>query len=82
MVKAIICVAMLACAAAALQVTPLINNNAFFLVTSAGHMPRAIGTFKKLNMTAVPAPTEFQLPEDYERAPLSPHSERPVVCPR
>jgi uncharacterized SAM-binding protein YcdF (DUF218 family) len=31
----------------------------FILITSAGHMPRAIGAFVKAGMDPVPAPTNF-----------------------
>ena len=32
-----------------------------FLVTSAGHMRRAVGTFRRRGMTPVPAPTDYRL---------------------
>jgi uncharacterized SAM-binding protein YcdF (DUF218 family) len=31
-------------------------------VTSAGHMRRAIGVFRKNGMNPIPAPTDYQLP--------------------
>ncbi len=37
----------------------IIGNNAFILVTSASHMPRAVKLFKKLGMNPIPAPTDF-----------------------
>jgi uncharacterized SAM-binding protein YcdF (DUF218 family) len=37
----------------------IIGNNAFILVTSASHMPRAVKLFKKLDMNPIPAPTDF-----------------------
>lgn len=33
-----------------------------FLVTSAGHMRRALGTFRKAGMLPIPAPTDYRLP--------------------
>jgi len=33
-----------------------------FLVTSAGHMRRAVGVFRKNGITPIPAPTDYQLP--------------------
>lgn len=33
-----------------------------FLVTSAGHMRRAIGTFRKAGMMPIPVPTDYRLP--------------------
>ncbi|MCK4587153.1 MAG: YdcF family protein [Gammaproteobacteria bacterium] len=48
------------------------NNEPFFLVTSAGHMPRAIGVFNKLGLNPIPAPTDFQLPKDFRHALVKP----------
>lgn len=31
----------------------------FYLVTSAGHMPRSLGVFRKQGLTAIPAPTDY-----------------------
>jgi len=33
-----------------------------FLVTSAGHMRRAVGTFRNRGMAPIPAPTDYRLP--------------------
>ena len=38
---------------------PLLAEKPFFLVTSAGHMPRAVDAFRKYQMLPVPAPTHF-----------------------
>lgn len=35
--------------------------NSALLVTSAAHMPRALATFEKAGITAVPAPTDFRV---------------------
>jgi uncharacterized SAM-binding protein YcdF (DUF218 family) len=43
----------------AVQVQKLLKDKKFILVTSAGHMPRAMGVFKKLGMNPIPAPTNF-----------------------
>jgi uncharacterized SAM-binding protein YcdF (DUF218 family) len=48
-----------------------INDETFYLVTSAGHMPRAIGVFEKLGMNPIPAPTDYQLPKDFLKAELT-----------
>jgi uncharacterized SAM-binding protein YcdF (DUF218 family) len=40
----------------------------FFLVTSAGHMPRALAVFRKLGLQPLPAPTDYQLPRDPSHA--------------
>lgn len=34
------------------------------LITSAMHMPRAMGIFKKLNQDVIPAPTDFQVTDE------------------
>ena len=49
-----------------------INNEPFFLVTSAGHMPRSVGVFKKLGMNPIPAPTDFLMPNDFLTANITP----------
>jgi len=41
------------------NVKELIGGEKFILVTSAGHMHRAIGTFQKVGMNPVPAPTNY-----------------------
>ena len=48
------------------------NNEPFFLVTSAGHMPRSIGVFKKLGMNPIPAPTDYLMPNDFLSGKISP----------
>jgi uncharacterized SAM-binding protein YcdF (DUF218 family) len=44
------------------------DEEAFYLVTSSGHMPRAIGVFEKQGMNPVPAPTDYKLPKDFLKA--------------
>ena len=44
------------------------DGETFYLVTSAGHMPRAMGVFKKQGMTPIPAPTDYQLPKEASKA--------------
>lgn len=41
------------------NVKTLMGGEKFILITSAGHMPRAIGAFVKAGMDPVPAPTNF-----------------------
>jgi uncharacterized SAM-binding protein YcdF (DUF218 family) len=43
----------------AIQVQKMLKGKKFILVTSAGHMPRAMGAFRKLGMNPIPAPTNF-----------------------
>ena len=37
----------------------LLAGKPFYLVTSAGHMPRAMGCFRKVALNPVPVPTEY-----------------------
>ena len=39
-----------------------------FLVTSAGHMRRAMGAFLKQGIRAIPAPTDYQMPRSLRAA--------------
>jgi uncharacterized SAM-binding protein YcdF (DUF218 family) len=41
----------------------MIGKDAFALVTSASHMPRAMGLFRKLGMHPIPAPTDYGVKE-------------------
>ena len=50
----------------------ILAGKEFFLVTSAGHMPRALGVFDALGLSAIPMPTDFQLPGDWKSASLMP----------
>lgn len=50
----------------AVNVQKLIKDKPFILVTSAGHMPRAMGSFKKLGMSPIPAPTNFMSVKKYQ----------------
>jgi uncharacterized SAM-binding protein YcdF (DUF218 family) len=36
-----------------------LGDRPFILITSAGHMPRAMAVFKKLGMNPIPAPTDY-----------------------
>jgi uncharacterized SAM-binding protein YcdF (DUF218 family) len=47
----------------ATNVRRMLGNAPFYLVTSAGHMPRAMAVFAKVGMQPVPAPTDYQLPK-------------------
>jgi len=42
-----------------------------FLVTSAGHMRRAVGTFRNRGLTPIPAPTDYRLIRTPADAPLN-----------
>jgi uncharacterized SAM-binding protein YcdF (DUF218 family) len=51
---------------------PLVAHDAFFLVTSAGHLPRSMEEMKRAGLDAVPVPTDHQLPRDWRRADWKP----------
>ena len=50
------------------QIAPIVGSQRFYLVTSAAHMPRAMGLFQKRGMRPMAAPTDFLTP----RHPLEP----------
>jgi len=43
----------------AVYTEPIVNNHKFILVTSASHMLRAMGIFKKKGMNPIAAPTGY-----------------------
>ena len=49
----------------ALNLKPWLKERKFILVTSAGHMPRAMAVFHKQGLTPVPAPTQFLSRKNY-----------------
>lgn len=51
---------------------PFVANDAFFLVTSAGHLPRSMEEMRRAGLNAVPVPTDHQLPRDWRRADWRP----------
>lgn len=51
-------------AASAENTKSIVGGRPVFLVTSAGHMRRAIGVFRRHGMTPIPAPTDHQLPRN------------------
>lgn len=52
-----------------------IGQQPFFLVTSAGHMVRAVGVMEKHGLRPIPAPTDYSMPQDFARAPIWPSSQ-------
>jgi uncharacterized SAM-binding protein YcdF (DUF218 family) len=59
-------------AESAAHIAPLVGDDVFFLVTSAGHMRRSISAFAKLSLKALPAPTDHRLPNGWLKADLRP----------
>jgi len=55
-------------AASAEHLRLLTADRHIFLVTSAGHMRRAVGVFRKNGLIPVPAPTDYQLPKSVRHA--------------
>jgi uncharacterized SAM-binding protein YcdF (DUF218 family) len=46
----------------AMRVAPLLGESPFVLVTSAAHMPRAMGLFRKRSLQPLAAPTDYLAP--------------------
>lgn len=52
-----------------------LQTRPFYLVTSAGHMPRSIAVFQSLDMRPIPAPTDFFTPRAWYRADILPEAQ-------
>jgi uncharacterized SAM-binding protein YcdF (DUF218 family) len=48
----------------------IVGQSRFVLVTSASHMPRSMGLFKKLGMDPIPAPTDYLVRQSREMNPF------------
>ncbi len=56
----------------AVNIQKIMGSRNFILVTSAGHMPRTMGAFRKLGMNPVPAPTDYKTRKYFLDAKLLP----------
>lgn len=52
-----------------------VQDQKFLLVTSAGHMPRAMSSFKKLNLNPLPVPTDYKAGKELFKARFFPSVE-------
>lgn len=51
-----------------INLKPQLQDRPFYLVTSAGHMPRSMAVFESLGMTPIPIPTDFLSEREWYRA--------------
>lgn len=51
---------------------PIVATDEFFLITSAGHLPRSMEEMKRSGLIPIPVPTDHQLPKDWKRADWKP----------
>ena len=61
-------------AGSAANVRGSLGDQPFYLVTSAGHMPRSMGVFLKHGLHPIPAPTDYHVPKNISQANWSPSS--------
>lgn len=52
-------------AQSAVNCAPRLHGRRFALVTSAGHLPRAMGSFRNLGLEPLPIPADYRLPGRY-----------------
>jgi uncharacterized SAM-binding protein YcdF (DUF218 family) len=55
-------------AGSAIDMRRLVGEAPFYLVTSAGHMPRAMAVFTKAGLHPLAAPTDHRLPQHVGQA--------------
>lgn len=63
----------------AVNLKSMLGSEPFFLITSAGHMPRSLGVLEKQGLKAIAAPTDYQLPKNWWEAELRPSPSALVV---
>jgi uncharacterized SAM-binding protein YcdF (DUF218 family) len=65
-------------AASAQNLQPILKEP-FFLVTSAGHLPRSLAVLRKRGLQPIPVPTDYQGPKDWRHGELRPSPQSLVV---
>ena len=59
----------------AINIKPMVKDERFFLVTSAGHMPRSMALFKNIGLHPIAVPTDHWVDEDKEHDWLLPSAD-------
>lgn len=59
----------------AINIKPMVKDERFFLVTSAGHMPRSMALFKNIGLHPIAVPTDHCVDEDKEHDWLLPSAD-------
>jgi uncharacterized SAM-binding protein YcdF (DUF218 family) len=54
------------------QLHEWLGTRPFFLVTSAGHMPRAMAAMQRAQLAPIAAPTDYRMPREIGRAQFTP----------
>ena len=57
------------------NIKEILDDEPFFLVTSAYHLPRAIETFQKARTNPIPAPADFKIEKNYDILDFFPDAE-------
>ena len=57
------------------NIKEILDDEPFFLVTSAYHLPRAIETFQKARTNPIPAPADFKIEKNYDILDFFPDTE-------
>lgn len=69
-------------AESAAMLKPMLGDQPFFLVTSAGHLPRTLGVIARQGLQAIPVPTDHQLARQWQRADWNPTPSSLLVSDR
>lgn len=56
------------------NIKEIVDEEPFFLITSAYHMPRSMEIFQKIGTNPIPAPTDFKIEKDYNLFSFFPNS--------